>query len=234
MLHLNGYKRVFNSDGKEVTAENLLQYIFTEPIGQVDGWTLRDLMNLIMPHKEVLGEMAWCNVDAFYAEMQKPKPEQPSWIAEKVTYIEVSQVAEIPRWDPDHLNEYMDVTGKGEDPSDRYALEFTPVNELADLPIKINETYKITRELDASPWEETIFETKKPMYLLDVIWALLWEISFAGSPDQRDAKWGEIEKAKIEADEHPERLIPAEEVFRDLHNRNFAAQQISEGPQGAD
>jgi hypothetical protein len=195
MLRLEADKKIHTDRGKEVTAENLLQYLFTEPIESIDGWTLRDFINLAMTHKELLGEMSWCNVQAFYDEMQQPKPTSP-WFEGKILAIELQRVAEITKYEPDYISEYIDVTGRTNDPQDRYAIEFTPVNELADLPIVINEKYEITREIDGPPWHEPVLSSKKPFYLLDVIWALLWEISFVGSPGQRDAKWKELEEAR--------------------------------------
>lgn len=258
MLNLRANRQIVNDEGKIITADNLLQYVFTEPVGKIEGWTLKDLLEFIRPHKEIFGEMAWCNLDLYYAELDKPK--SPGFIQSRVDHIQVGWVCEVHDFSPNEISEYLDVVGINveassipadvsaaawdkyhEDPknnpeplSERYAIEFTPVNELADKPIKVDTTYEIVENLHEAPWRKTLFKSTKPMYLLDVIWAILWEISFCGSPAARDEQVAELNRRIEDIKAHPENLIPAEKVFEDLKRRLADLPDFNSGPQGAD
>jgi len=78
-----------------------------------------------------------------------------------------------------------------------YAVEFTPVNQLADYPIELLTAVEVIKQdhdhMEAP--EETLDLGHKPFMLLDVVKAIFCELTFAGTPDQRDEQWGEINKA---------------------------------------
>jgi hypothetical protein len=253
MLRLASNKKIYTDmyGHKEVRQEDLLQYVFSDPIGEINGWTLRDLLELIRPYKDIFGEMAWCNLDAFYAELNKPIVKDPNGIVDHVEYIQVAFRAEIHKWAPDEISEYMDVVGRNDtytdaaieedfkkngttDLGNRYAIEFTPVNELADLPIRIDDTYEIVKNLDEAPWRETLFKSRRPLYLLDVIWAILWEISFTGSPAERDEMSDELHKRLDEVKSGAAKTIPMEEAMKNMELHMEHLENLQSGPQGAD
>jgi len=89
----------------------------------------------------------------------------------------------------------------GDDPSDElievaYAIEMTPLNKLKNLPFKLDENFQLF-ELNDS---RTLAEGIKNFTVYEVIGAVLFEISFSGPPDERDAELKKIEEAYNEAE----------------------------------
>ena len=240
MLKLTKDKKIISdsSEEKEVTQENILRYVFSEPVGEIDGWTFRDLMTFIEPVGMILGEMAWCRFDLFYAEMQKPA-EPDKWV-DNIQYILIARNIEVYNGE---INEYADVSGRNDDVteemiqadiekndgmselSNSYAIEFTPVNKLADKPIRINDRFVVRKSMMEDDEMPIIFEARKPFYLLDIIWAILWEISFAGNPTSRDEMWGEIESRAESVKDGTAKSVPIEEVFERLRNLTAGAEE---------
>lgn len=243
MLKLTKDKKITSdSHGlKEVNQEDILGYIFSEPVGEIDGWTLRDLFNFIEPCGMILGEMAWCNFDVFFKEMQKPVVPKDGEV-DNVEYILVSRRIDLYKGE---MNEYADVCGGNDtitdeqineevektgmtELSNRYAIEFTPVNELADKPIRIDDRFVVRKDIMDDNTMPVVFEARKPFYLLDIIWAILWEISFMGTPEDRDAKMDELDATIKGIKDGTIETIPAEEVFARLRERIDAAIPVTE------
>ena len=214
---------------EEIPPEDIMRIVFSETIEFVDGWTLRDLMEYIHPFGEIFGDMAWCNFAAFYREMQRPNTKTD---LEDVKYISLKRFGQIE--DDGSVNEYIHVNGTNDisdeecrlsferDPenavSNSYAIEFSPINELADLPIKLDENYEITKDTHnhQEPFKIVMFKASKPYVLMDVIWAILWEIRFMGSPSDRDAMADEL-KDRVESVKNGTAIgRPVEDVFADI------------------
>jgi len=146
----------------------------------------------------IFGEMAKCDYNAFYKEMNGPKPEQDASdkeFADGIKYILVSRNAEFQDEDENELCEYIHVDGRNDEAEDggRYGIEFTSISILADLPIKIDDTLQLRRSIGDDVFDKkVVLSCKKPLYLLDIIWGILWEISFFGSPASRNEKFDEI------------------------------------------
>lgn len=90
---------------------------------------------------------------------------------------------------------------EGKDYSDcnRYGISFLPLYNLRDLPIRINKEMSVYNELK---YEESITLEAPIVRLIDLLYALFWEFSFYGSPDQRDDIFdgikGQVEEIKKE------------------------------------
>jgi hypothetical protein len=78
-----------------------------------------------------------------------------------------------------------------------YAIEFTPINEFKALPLKLNTSYKVEDTSDVQN-VKTIFEGTKAFTVYDVIAAILYEITFCGSPEKRDEQMAEIMQSSEE------------------------------------
>ncbi len=208
MLRLMPDKTILGGSNysKVVPRDRLLGVICSEPIESMDGWTVRDLMELIEPFGATLGEMAWCQFDAFYREMNATLVELKE--DDPIDYIQISRSVNI---QGGKIFEYPDVHGVNESITEdavkadieangyqtvsrTYAIEFTPINQLAKKPIKIDDAFNIRNDAAIDKSESIIFSGVKPFYLLDIIYALLWEISFAGSPEERDAQIKEMDE----------------------------------------
>jgi hypothetical protein len=107
-----------------------------------------------------------------------------------------------------------DVYGFGKEPDEnlgtqdtRYGIEYTPINELKTLPVYLNDTMKYVDVKDN--WKE-VFSVHVGFTVYDVIGAILYEISWAGSPKHRDAQWGrivgDVEEARKQLDEQKNKI----------------------------
>ena len=72
-----------------------------------------------------------------------------------------------------------------------YAIEFTPINEFKALPLKLNTNYKVEDTSDVQN-VKALFESTKAFTVYDAITAVLYEITFCGSPQKRDERRAEI------------------------------------------
>jgi hypothetical protein len=76
-----------------------------------------------------------------------------------------------------------------------YAIEFSPVNTLMDYVIKIR------REMHITDWDKkgddmgNVVDFCPSITLIEVLYSVFWELSFMGSPKDRDQKTEEIKEA---------------------------------------
>lgn len=81
-----------------------------------------------------------------------------------------------------------------------YGIEFTPLHTLAHLPIKLNTSIKIYDRNELGP-DNPLVEAVKSFTVFEAIGGLLSEISFCGSPEERDEHWQDIVEDVEEAKE---------------------------------
>ena len=84
-----------------------------------------------------------------------------------------------------------------------FAIEFTPLAELKHYPLKIRNKTKIYLD-DGGLESKILFEGEKYFSVFDFISAILYEISWGGSPELRDEKMAEVLVEKEEIDERIE------------------------------
>jgi hypothetical protein len=101
---------------------------------------------------------------------------------------------------------------EGRDVSDcnAYAIEMSPLYELRHLPLRIDPTMTIARRAELE--KERLEISAPPVTLVQLVHALFWELSFFGTPEQRDAQRAELEEQVRRINAGEERLIPWEEV----------------------
>jgi len=89
-----------------------------------------------------------------------------------------------------------------------FAIEFTPLAELKHYPLKVRTQTKIylddgtyDNDEDGNMVSKVLFEGEKYFSVFDFISAILYEISWGGSPEQRDGKMEEIEASAADVKE---------------------------------
>lgn len=123
------------------------------------------------------------------------------------------------------------------DEDEKYALSFTSARDIADYPItldnKLNvmddrhETFEKQKELrdrlpeeeqDSIPYWIELLATKKDFTLQEILYGIFWELTFHGSPKERDEAKEEI-MGRIKGIESGEtKTVPWEEVKERLKN----------------
>ena len=133
---------------------------------------------------------------------------------DNVDYIILKKITERDRWEyaPGQcfINESIDISGVGlleeDDEHTRkkgdvinYAIEFSSLDKLIDLEIRL-ETHKI--RINEKDFSFTEYEGEDVnITLFDFIKEVIWELSFIGTPEQRDKQRKEILETKDEIEE---------------------------------
>jgi len=136
------------------------------------------------------------------------------------------------------LESCVNVYGVRNDSDETYALDFTPLYELADCKVilddkvDIHDERKVTMEprrkyLDSLSDEERgkesyypiMTETHKSFTLFEILYGLFWEFSFHGGPENREEKLEELKETMRRIDSGEEKLIPWEDVKNNLKQR---------------
>ena len=148
------------------------------------GVTLGDIFGAVEADLDLvrfLGRWSWCHVEAFHAEARQPTTE-----VSDLHYIELAKYFE---WNERGAQEIIDVSGIGnpdENGATSYALGLTPVNQLVHLPVRLSAEIEIRKDHKKVGAGMSIFT------LLEVLGELYWEISFHGSPEDRDRQGAEL------------------------------------------
>lgn len=168
--------------------------------------TLGDIFSAVERDRPLAAFMAaysWCDVKAFHAEAKRP-----CLTPSDLHFIEISKHFE---WgDGGDAGETISVSGISLDKDGtiiHWGIDFIPVNELVHLPVRLKPTIDIRKNM------ETVGEDNCTFSLLEVIGEIYWEISFFGSPDQRDDLARELQDAIREIDDGTAELIPIEDVL---------------------
>jgi hypothetical protein len=144
------------------------------------GVTLGDIFDAVQADPGLsifLGDYSWCDVEAFHREAKRPAIKKSD-----LSFLELSSYFEA-----DGEGFHLSFSGIGQD-SESYAIEFTPVNELAHLEVRLDPKCKVFKNCE--PVEG--LEATVSYSLLDVLGEIYYEISFLGSPADRDEKGAEL------------------------------------------
>jgi len=188
-----------------------------------EGTTFETFFNHIMKDKEKYSEffasqLGHHPLSAFGEEWQRPFEREDS---DEMQYLEIYWQVDYDSHDDQSLQEQPALHGIGTSEKDgplSYSIELTPLNELKAYPLKLNTAYKIEdRSLDYKR-PKKIFEGNKSFKVYDVIAAVLYEITFYGTPEQRNQQLAELKKRSEEIDRGEVELIPMEDVQQFFEN----------------
>jgi len=94
-----------------------------------------------------------------------------------------------------------------------YAVEFTPLYDLADYPVKLNTDIKVYGPFPQEGPLEVALEGSQSFSLLEVLDAIYWEVSFCGGPDEVAEKRRDLLDRVDEIESGEAKLHPIDEVF---------------------
>jgi len=233
--------RVWNGEKKKyqrriIKPKNLPFYCW-EPVSFEGDVSLGRLFSLIEANRRKWEILLCENLEPFLEEAQKPatkKEDDPEalaflelyWGAETTIYKGKSDFS---LWPSFHGVGYATEDDKYEmyKKGDRvtYAIEFTPVNELIHLPVKLDEKVKVLRtDLDTFEATKNIDneETElgdKAFTLLELLKGIFWEITFLGSPEHRDEEMTSMREAVDDIKSGKVETIPWEEAMEKIEKK---------------
>lgn len=157
--------------------------------------------------RSILELMERIPLKEFIKESKKP------YDASKMKDVVRSEVYYVLNIEDDNIESYWAFHGLGKDIKDRYALDFTPTNELMHLDVgfaKVTEFYDgKSRTLPAIPTPT----------VLDVFHAIIDEVAFNGLPVNRQERLNDLLERIKEIDSGKVKTIPWEDVKKTLKKR---------------
>lgn len=161
--------------------------------GTTVGAFLRVLRELPEQDLEAIEHITDSNVKPFLDELDQPAGVLPH--PQDVTAIMVQRYAALRHYQ-DHkwLEDSVDVSGISADEDQNYAVDFTPVSVLATTPIyeARSGVFEFDPDTDDAPYDPKATTFDMSMTLGEFTEALLDEVTWFGTPDQRDARLSEI------------------------------------------
>jgi hypothetical protein len=94
------------------------------------------------------------------------------------------------------------------------AVGLTPVRQLLDVPLRYDASVTFLAPPDVAP-----FRTEVDISLIEFLKAIFYELTFYGSPDERDELREELRRRVDQIERGEAELIPAEEVIEELRRR---------------
>lgn len=185
-----------------------------------EGVTLLDILRTVNQFKMLklfFSQYSWCKaIEEFHAQAEEPdlgaahddddeKPEEKMthlrvyWYCNYTKHKNESYVELSPSFDGigPAVGEYADP--KNPNAEMKWGIDFTPIYQLADLPVKLDTDVEFYE-----PWDhKTKYDSERPplikgercFSLQEVLDAIYWEISFHGAPADKSQKLGELKQS---------------------------------------
>jgi len=153
------------------------------------GATLGDVLRLVRDHKEMFSRLADAPcLDEFLADAFEREEEEELHDLEAVelgwaSVVDIEDGTSVFVMETDMHG--RDVLGAA------CGLEMTPLCQLVDVPFEIRDSLSV---LDGRDPQQVLLSCNSPMTVLQVVRGVLEEVTYMGSPEQRDAERAEIER----------------------------------------
>lgn len=186
-----------------------------------------ELTNIVYAH--TLGNYPFI---LFYDDMMQPLPvaEMKEHYDRKKQYLEVYYYPDVFKYEKDQLFEWCHVhdihliqVGKKENTP--YGIMFSKLGAFKDHKIKINCEFKIhaqdsTKKITRKGLITPLLKAKLGgMKLFDFFWGILYEISWMGSPKNRDAHGDKLKQTEYEIENGTAELVSHDEVMKMLKQK---------------
>lgn len=217
-------------DGKKTRRAKKLTVLthLRDGVEIAEGVTLRDLFRIVSKYKLLklfISQYSWCRaLEDFHAQAEEPMRDDDE--KNKLEYLEIYWHGSVHKYKKETS---LDISvgfhgiGKPERPEDagpdgkcNYSVSYSPMWELADIPLKLNTNLKIWGPWEGKPPQKVVFEGTRDFCLLDVLDAIYWDISFMGGPQDNKEFLEEMKGRMDDIKTGITKGIPAEEVFKEL------------------
>lgn len=123
--------------------------------------------------------------------------------------------------DKDTFNIYYYVGGRSTDPeAPGWAIEYSPLSDLLDYPIVLLDQALGCEDHNVSVLVEKYEYYKTTYTLWEVVHAIIWELSFYGTPSQRNNQREELYSTISDIEDGNIKTIPWEELKSKLLTKN--------------
>lgn len=138
-----------------------------------DGVTLKDIFDIMKQNEglmEFFRRFSWCPAMDEFHDLAKKEAGVDNIIP---ACLEISSMASLFDGYLDSETSFHGLDAKG----DRESISFLPVNDIANLPIKLNNSFKLRYDTGTED-----LSGDRSITLLEILDAIYWEISFWGTP----------------------------------------------------
>lgn len=214
--------------------------LFAKVLKVEEPFTLKNLFDYVDRHETLklfLRTYCWCfHIDDFHEEAKKPPANDND--DEKLYFLNLAKYIES---DEEGVDTILDLTAGGkvsehdekyfvENPEKRkeytwYAVEMTPVNNLAGLQLKMDTDLpfkKYTNFRRDGSGRELLIDLgtlRSEFTLIDFLDCIYDEISFFGTPTQRQAQLEDIQGRMEEIEDGTAKLFTMEEMMEEFRRR---------------
>ena len=182
----------------------ILSYL-GESVELEEGFTLRSYFYLLIMHSSLQ------LLDMFSTDYVEEFTKCPSkgclFDDDEISYLSLSRIVNYENLgfreneeDDWRIEDCIDFSGVGEESA--YAIEFSPLDKLLDYEIKIDPAViSIEQPGDLTDYEDLTekyqdFRGKDNNFtLFEFVKSIIWELSFCGTPEDRENKVGEIQNS---------------------------------------
>jgi hypothetical protein len=179
---------------ERVVSVDELTYYLHSTICFAEGTTLRDLLMLIMMDQELFMMLTACDcLKELLEELATISPPLEEAVALELAWM----VEAVPVGTTTVIDSSVEFYGLGGD-NGHIGLEFMPAGRIAGLPILLNEAFNIRD--DDNP-DKVLFSTTKRFTLLEVVSGIIDELTFLGSPKERDEALDDLRGRMESADD---------------------------------
>lgn len=200
-----------------------------------DGVVLKDILLLVKNWCEILSPITTSSPN-WLKELVDEGLNNPYKPSRDVKFLQLSWCGEVRQYknEPKSLEEWVSFDGIGDPPEGdenykdwppgqpvNYALDFSPVDTISELPIKLNNkitVYDETKRHTTYP-PPVILEAEKVFTLAEILRGIFWELSFMGSPKDRNEKSAELMQSIRDIESGKAKTIPWEEVKERLDKK---------------
>ena len=202
----------YGNDKKKYVKSINGSHLFESTCEIAENVTLKDIFILIkkiLPYKE-WGKVFGCHyMELVESGLKKIKLEEPD---NDILYLELSWPSLDIKNKDESYDQYLSFYGKGK--TESFAIEFSEPYYLSQFNVKINNMQKIYK-YDHKKMK-TICEFKRIPTLFDVVWSILYELTFFGSQENRVKELKKLQKAVEEIDKGDCKLLTLDEVLEDF------------------
>lgn len=181
MLTLKSNGFILDEEKEEL--KELLFYLYD--LVELDSdYTLRSYFKMLERYEE-LTLLDYFAIDFIKEYLACPKS---NCLSEGIEYLQLAKTLNID-FTYTELEECLDFRGMST--TEKYALDLQPLNTLLDIPLKLGKAETII--------QQEITEYTTTFSLFEFVKSIIWELSFHGLPEERDAKRIEILQLAEEA-----------------------------------
>lgn len=190
--------------------------------------TLRDVFLLLRKHEKLFTAVLrnWCAEYTAEALATKGDPYTKRYSADGIEYLKLQKWLSVWSFPKKQWASADDIThfggvgfalrraskelGVPKGYRMSWGVDFTPVHQLANIPLRLDDEYIVTVEGGDDPKTNQEHRYLGATFTMgEILHGILWELSFHGSPKDRDARSAELDKTVEEYRSRKAKLVKA-------------------------